>query len=127
MGFGIKPDNKPSASIPPISNITPAVVPAKEVILGDPDQRLAQRKYVANTFHNRTSVNVKRFEQVVSDLKGFAEGSPVKVIYYKEHYSETDLHGRHGTEESLHTVHKSVLKIIASSQHQLMLDHLVSR
>ena len=112
MGFGIKPDNKPSASIPPISSITPAVVPAKEVILGDPDQRLAQRKYVENTFHNRTSVNVKRFGQVVSDLKGFAEGSPVKVIYYKEHYSETDLHGRHATEESLHNVHKSVLKII---------------
>ena len=113
MGFGIKPDNKPTASIPPVDGQTPAVIPAKEeVIIGDPDERMAQKKYVEDTFHNRTSVNVDRFPQVVDDLKGFAEGTPVKVIYYKEHYSETDIHGRHNTEESLHNAHKSVLKII---------------
>lgn len=112
MGFGIKPDNKPTASIPPVNGQTPAVTPVEEVVVGDPDERLAQKKYVEDTFHNRTSVNVDRFPQVVSDLKGFAEGSPVRVIYYKEHYAETDTKGRHNTEESLHNVHKSVLKII---------------
>ena len=113
MGLGIKPNNKPTASIPPVDGQTPAVLPAKEeVIVGDPDERLAQKKYVEDTFHNRTSVNTDRFHQVVDDLKGFAEGSAVKVTYYKEHYSETDIHGRHNTEESLHNAHKSVLKII---------------
>ena len=114
MGLGIKPNNKPTADIPPVIGSEPAVVPAKEeeVVLGDPDERLAQKKYVNDTFHNRVSVNVNRFPQVVSDLKGFAEGSPIKVTYYKDHYSETDVKGRNATEESLHTAHKSVLKII---------------
>lgn len=111
MGFGYKPDNKGPVEIPTVIGENPAVSPAVEKPLVTPDEELTDRKYVQDTFHNNTGVNVERFPNVVSDLKGFAEGSSVKVTYYKEHYSETDIKGRHATEESLDPTHKSVLKI----------------
>ena len=81
-------------------------------MIPSPDETLQKKRYVADTFHNRVGVNTRRFGDVIADLKGFADGAPVKVTYYKEHYSESDIRGRHHTEESLHRVHKSVLKII---------------
>ena len=112
MGFGYKPDNKEPAAIPEVIGDNPSVKPAEEQVLHNADETLQKKDYVADTFHNRVAVNTRRFVDVVADLKGYADGSPIKVIYYKEHYSETDFHGRHHTEEHLHNVHKSVLKII---------------
>ena len=112
MGFGIKPDHKGIAEPPVNIGDNPAVTPIEKPVLPSPDEKLQKKKYVADTFHNRVGVNTRRFVDVIADLKGFAEGAPVKVIYYKEHYSETDVLGRHHTEESMHVAHKSVLKII---------------
>lgn len=112
MGFGYKPDNKEPAAIPTVIGDNPAVTPATEQVLVNADETLQKKEYVADTFHNEVAVNSRRFVDVIADLKGFGEGAPVKVIYYKEHYAETDNHGRYHTEEHLHNVHRSVLKII---------------
>ena len=112
MGFGTKPDNKPVASIPTVTGDNPAVSPANDIPLTNPDEKLAKKLYVQDTFHNQVGVNTMRFSEVIADLKGFAEGSEVNCTYYKEHYSETDTKGRYHTEEHLHDAHKSVLKIV---------------
>lgn len=111
--MGFYPDNKEPVAVPAVTNNTVGIEPnsANEVIYS-PDEQLAQRKYVINTVNNATGVNHQRLDTVVADLKGFADGTPVKVTYYKEHYSETDLKGKqHNTEGALHNAHKSILKI----------------
>lgn len=112
MGFGTKPDNKPVASIPTVTGDNPAVSPANDLPLVNPDEKLAKKLYVQDTYHNKVGVNTQRFPEVIYDLKGFAEGSEVSCVYYKEHYSESDVKGRYHTEEALHDAHKSVLKIV---------------
>lgn len=112
MGFGTKPDNKPVASIPTVTGDTPSVSPANDAPLVNPDEKLAKKLYVQDTFHNKVGVNAGRFPNIIYDLKGFAEGSEITCVYYKEHYSESDVKGRYHTEEALHDAHKSVLKIV---------------
>ena len=112
MGFGTKPDNKPVASIPTVTGDTPSESHANDQPLVNPDEKLAKKLYVQDTFHNKVGVNAGRFPEVIYDLKGFAEGSEITCTYYKEHYSESDIKGRYHTEETLHDAHKSVLKIV---------------
>lgn len=112
MGFGSDELNKETAAIPEQIVDNPAVKPAEPVVIKPADEKLVEERYVEDVFHNKVGTNVDRFPQVISDLKGFAEGSPVKVTYYKEHYSDADTRGRHNTEESVHNAHNSVLKIM---------------
>ena len=103
--------NKPVSAVPVI-NETPHVVPDKEPTIISPDEQLIDRKYVLNTQNNLTGVNTGRRMQIIELLKGYAEGTAVKVTYYKEHYAESDWKGKlDDTEHEMHPVHKSVLKI----------------
>ena len=111
MGFGTDTMNKDTATIPPEIGDNPGIKSVEPVVLKPADEKLVDQKYVDDTFHNATAVNVDRFPQVVKDLRGFADGKPITVLYFKEHYSETDIKGRHYTVESTNNVHNSVLKI----------------
>lgn len=112
MGFGPPNNgNKVPASIPTVIGTTPAVTPIEDTPVKAPEEKLVDNKYVLDTFHNKTGVNVGRFPSVIADLKGWAEGTPQTVTYYKEHYAETDIKGRPNTEESISKVHASILKI----------------
>ena len=112
MGFGDKSITKDTAALPEaVSGDNPAVTPAEPVVIKPADEKLVEKKFVDDTFHNETAVNVDRFPGVIKDLRGFASGHPIKVTYYKEHYAETNSKGRHNTEESTHTAHRSILKI----------------
>lgn len=97
----------------PVSNTTiPELVPKDKIIVPPPDEKLANQKFVIDTFHNITSVNTDRAAQVVADLKGFAEGSHISVTYYKQSYAESDVKGI-GKDPDIyaHKTHKSSLKI----------------
>lgn len=113
MGFydDKKKKSKPVADTPVIQD-KPYVEPKEEYVITNPDEQLTNRKYVINTNNNRTSVNTERLKTVADMLKGFAEGSPLTVTYYKQHYSETDVKGElDRAEMTVNPVHKSVLKI----------------
>lgn len=70
-----------SASSPsgPLNNR--AVTSDKEVEVS-PDQIIASRDYVVNTYANREAINTGRRTDAVAMLRGFAEGSAIKVTYY---------------------------------------------
>lgn len=112
MGWYGQSEPTPTVPTPAAPVNTPGITAKEAVVLKNPDQELTKRKYVINTVNNQTAVNMERLPDVIADLKGFAEGSPVKVTYYKENYSETDVKGKPDDNEGgLHGVHKSVLKI----------------
>ena len=101
MGFGgFYPDGTDKDTGEPIHEITPPVPipsdttpeeigPKKEELIPPPDEKLSNQKYVIDTTHNKTDVNTDRIAQVVADLKGYAEGTPLIVTYYKQNFSET--------------------------------------
>lgn len=110
MGFMPSPKQPAEPVIAP--NNTPGVTAKETAVIDSPDELLTRRKYVINTQNNRTGVNTERLNTVVSDLRGFAEGSYLKVTYYKVLYPETDTKGKYNqTEGALNHVHKTMLKI----------------
>lgn len=110
MGFMPSPKQPAEPVITP-SN-TPGLTAKTTAVLPMPDELLTRRKYVINTQNNRTGVDTQRLNTVVSDLRGFAEGSYIKVTYYKVLYPETDTKGKYNqTEGALSHVHKTMLKI----------------
>ena len=111
MGFGTDTINKGTATIPPEIGDNPGIKSKDPVVIKSADEKLVEKTYVDDTFHNATAVNVDRFPGVVKDLRGFADGKAITVTYYKEHYSETDIKAVHWTNKIVHPVHSSVLKI----------------
>ena len=112
MSFYPTKGQKDVAATPIVDATTPGLTGREELTVLDPDAELANRKYVINTMNNATGINTDRSFQVVADMKGYAEGSAIQVTYYKEHYSETDVRGKHDdTDLDIHPAHKSVLKI----------------
>jgi hypothetical protein len=112
MSFYPTKGHKEVAATPIVDANTPGITGREELTILDPDKELANRKYVINTQNNATGINTDRSFQVVADMKGYAEGSAITVTYYKEHYSETDVRGKYDdTDDGVHDVHKSVLKI----------------
>lgn len=116
------PDGTPKETAEPIKDLdkpnpispdtTPELVPKHKEIFPPIDEKLAHTHFVIDTFHNMTSVNTDRAAQVIADLKGYAEGSPVKVTYYKQQFAETDTKGiQNDADVRQHQVHKSMLKI----------------
>lgn len=109
--MGFYPDNKATAETPAVPVDTPGIK-VDGATVRKPDENLTERKYVVNSVNNQTAVNTERLGTVVADLKGFAEGTPKEVTYYKEHYSETDIKGkRDDPDDTLNNAHKSILKI----------------
>lgn len=123
MGFaGYYPDGTDKETANPIEvadkpvpvsdTTTPELVPKNPELVDPPDEKLSHTHFVINTFSNITSVNTDRRAQVVSDLKGFAEGSPLIVTYYKQTFAETDTKGiQKDADIMMHKSHKSALKI----------------
>ena len=112
MSFYPTKGQKEVAATPVVDANSPGLTGREELTVLDPDTELANRKYVINTMNNATGINTDRSFQVVADMKGYAEGSAIQVTYYKEHYAETDVRGKHDdTDLDIHPVHKSVLKI----------------
>ena len=112
MSFYPTKGQKEVAATPAVDANQPGITGRDEVAILDPDAELSNRKYVINTQNNATGVNTDRSFQVVADMKGYAEGSAITVTYYKEHYSETDVRGKHDeTDITVHPVHNSILKI----------------
>lgn len=123
-GSGYYPDGQDRETANPPKEVSPSPVPQAsdttipELVpkvreLGDvPDESLADQSFVFDTYHNKTSVNTDRRAQTVADLKGFAEGSPLIVTYYKQIYAETDTQGiQKDVDVMQHRAHKSSLKI----------------
>ena len=123
MGFaGFYPDGTDKETADPIDvaekpipvsdSTVPELVPKNPEVVAPPDEKLSNVHFVINTFNNITSVNTDRRAQVVTDLKGFAEGSPLIVTYYKQTFAETDTKGiQKDADIMMHKSHKSALKI----------------
>jgi len=114
-GTGQETANVPQEATKPVPasfTDTPELVP-KTAEIGDiPDESLADQQFVFDTFHNMTSVNTDRRAQTIADIKGFAEGSPLVVTYYKQIFAETDTRGMPKHQDVMnHRAHKSALKI----------------
>ena len=116
------PDGTPKETANPIEDMrkpnpigvdqTPDITPKKQEIIPPQDETLSHQKFIIDTFHNMTSVNTDRYAQVIDDLKGYAEGSPILVTYYKMQYAETNSKGvANDMDIENHQSHKSALKI----------------
>lgn len=81
-------------------------------VLPQPDDMYAKRTYVKSTFNNQQAINVDRRASIVQYMKGFAEGSPLVVTYYKDQNPETDIGGKNKISEfDMNDVHYSYLRI----------------
>ena len=121
MAFATE-DNNPSAlKSQPVKDSTLAPsVDAKEhpnltkvpEVLPEPDDIYSKREYAKNTFNNQQAINIDRRAQIVNYMKGFAEGSPITVTYYKDQNPETDIGGKLKISEfDMNDVHYSYLRI----------------
>lgn len=94
------------------ANTTPELVPKETEVIPAPDEKLSEKEFVIDTFHNKTSINTDRAAQVVADLKGYAEGSILTVTYYKQTAAETNSKGiQSDVDIQAHQTHKSLLRI----------------
>lgn len=98
--------------IPASDTTTPELVPKVQELGDVPDESLSRQSFIFDTFHNMTSVNTDRRASTVEDLRGFAEGTPTIVTYYKLSYAESDTQGVPNAHDVMqHRAHKSTLKI----------------
>lgn len=121
MGFATEKNNPSALKSSPVNeSIVQPSVDTKEnpnltklpEVLPQPDDIFAQRSYVKSTFNNQQAINIDRRGQVVQYMKGFAEGSPLTVTYYKDQNPETNVGGKNKISEfNMNDVHFSYLKI----------------
>ena len=99
--------------IPVEEGEVPSKMPEKEEILQPSfDQNLSHKDFVDDTYHNVTAVNTDRRADIVKDLLGYAEGSPIEVTYYAKTDPESDVKGTHNNIDlKKGDVHKNRLKI----------------
>ncbi len=121
MGFASEKNNPSALRSSPVdeSKVQPSVdtveVPNMTKVpevLPEPDDMYAQRSYAKNTFNNQQAINIDRRASIVQYMKGFAEGSPLVVTYYKDQNPETDIGGKNKISEfNINDVHCAYLKI----------------
>lgn len=123
MGFAFYPNGTNQDTAGPIKEVVkpnpveegevPSKMPEDEKVLEPSfDQNLSHKDYIDDVVHNVTAVNSGRRADIIKDMLGYAEGSPVIVTYYAKTDPESDVKGTHNNIDlKKHDVHKNRLKI----------------
>lgn len=77
-----------------------------------PEEVAVDKRYVHDTFTNKTALNIDRNGGVLAALKGYAQGSPIKVTYFHNQYTATDERTNDSDfAKALNDVHHDLLQI----------------
>lgn len=76
-----------------------------------PEKRILDRPWTDDTFANQNALNTNRQSRVIEMMKGYVEGTPLRVTYFHQMTANTNTKEAEIDPSGLHNVHQSWLQI----------------